>query len=104
MTNFELFAFAFGIFSIVKGVIAHITYGQLAKALKGEFVHHSWDRENPILEQKWNDKGEPYQVRESRILWNQTKINRDSTEDRRNFYSVLALVCFGIFLNGLRTL
>ncbi len=104
MTNFELFAFALGIFSLVKGVLAHNTYRQLAQDLKGEFVHYSWDRENPISERKWSDKGEPHSVSESRNLWNQTKIKRDSTEDRRNFYFLLAVVCFAIFLNALRTL
>jgi hypothetical protein len=98
----QIFAFALGIFSIVKGILAHIAYSQFAKNLKADFVHYSWDRENPISERKWNDKGEPSPVTESRVLWNQTKINRDSTEDRRNFYFLIALFCFGIFLNTLR--
>jgi len=105
MSNFELLAFALGIFSIVKGVLAHNSHIQLAKELQGKFAHHSWDRENPPARiERWSTKSTPMWVIESRKNWDETKIKRDSAEDRRNFYFLLAVVCIAIFLNALRTL
>ena len=105
MSNFELLAFALGIFSVVKGVFAHNSYRQLAKDLQGEFEHYTWDRENPpTRNEMWSTKSTPMWVIESRKNWDQTKIKRDSAEDRRNFYFLLAVVCIAIFLNALRNL
>lgn len=105
MTNFELFATALGIFSIVKGVLAHVAYSQFAKELKGDFTHYAWDRENPPLRNEtWSTRSTPMWVIESRKNWDKTKIKRDLAEGRRDFYFVSGLICFGIFLNALRTL
>jgi len=104
MKLFELIAFALGVYSLVKGVLSHLVFNQLAKELKGDFAHYSWDREHPVSKRSWSDKGEPFAVTESRIRWNRTKTERDSADDRRIGYILLAMVCFGIFLNALRSL
>ncbi len=105
MSNFELIAFALGIFCIVKGVFAHNAHKQLAEDLRGEFAHHSWDRENPpARNERWSTNSTPMWVIESRQNWDETKIKRDSAEDRRNFYFLLGAVCIAIFLNALRNL
>ena len=41
------------------------------------FTHQNWDIENPIKNLQWNSLGEPMEIRESRILENSLRQERE---------------------------
>jgi hypothetical protein len=59
-----------------------------------EFPHRKWDQENPVSEMRWNSKGEPVNIWESRALENSLRSTSKNCYENRGICGAIALLAW----------
>ncbi len=59
-----------------------------------DFPHRKWDLENPISKMRWNSKGEPIYIWESRTLENSLRMTSKNSDTNRGFFGAIAILAW----------
>ena len=76
-------------------IVFHIKMRGINARLKyQDFPHRKWDLENPISEMRWNSKGEPINIWESRALENLLRRTSKDSYETSSICAVIALLAW----------
>ena len=89
----NIFAATISVVATSCSVVFYIKMRGIDARLKyQDFPHRKWDLENPVSERRWNSKGEPIHIWESRALENSLRRTSKDYYDYSGICVAIALL------------